>query len=60
MPTPIDILLDPITLTVIALYGALILWEAVAPARLLPRVSSHSTHALNARSGTCRRLMCST
>jgi len=38
MPTPIDILSDPITLTVIAIYGALIAWEAIAPARPLPAV----------------------
>jgi hypothetical protein len=38
MPTPIDILSDPITLTVIAIYGALIAWEAVAPARPLPHI----------------------
>jgi len=38
MPTPLEILLDPISLGVIALYAVLILWEAVAPARSLPRV----------------------
>ena len=38
MPTPIEILLDPASLTVFALYGALILWETVAPARALPSV----------------------
>ena len=38
MPSPLDLLLDPISLTVFAIYGALILWEALAPARALPRV----------------------
>lgn len=38
MPTPIDLLLDPISLTAFAIYGALILWEALAPARPLPAV----------------------
>jgi sterol desaturase/sphingolipid hydroxylase (fatty acid hydroxylase superfamily) len=38
MPSPVDLLLDPVSLTVFALYGALIVWEAVAPARALPRV----------------------
>jgi hypothetical protein len=38
MPSPIDLLLDPISLTVFALYAALIAWERIAPARLLPRV----------------------
>jgi len=38
MPSPIDILLDPISLFVLAMYAGLLLWEAAAPARLLPRV----------------------
>lgn len=35
MPTSIDIQLDPVTLTVNALYLILILWEATASARTL-------------------------
>src|SRR5262245_4098218 len=38
MPSPIDILLDPISLMIFALYGLLIAWEAVAPARRLPPI----------------------
>jgi sterol desaturase/sphingolipid hydroxylase (fatty acid hydroxylase superfamily) len=38
MPTPFEILLDPISLAVMGLYGALIAWEALAPARALPAV----------------------
>ena len=38
MPTPIEILLDPASLTVIALYALLIAWEAAAPARGLPSI----------------------
>jgi len=38
MPTPIELLLDPVSLTVFAIYGALILWEWLAPARRLPTV----------------------
>lgn len=38
MPTALDLLFDPASLAVFALYGALILWEAVAPARPLPAV----------------------
>jgi sterol desaturase/sphingolipid hydroxylase (fatty acid hydroxylase superfamily) len=38
MPTPIELLLDPASLTVLALYGALMLWEALAPARPLPAI----------------------
>jgi sterol desaturase/sphingolipid hydroxylase (fatty acid hydroxylase superfamily) len=36
MPTPIEVLLDPISLLVIALYATLMLWEALFPARQLP------------------------
>ena len=43
MPTPIEILLDPVSLTVMALYGALIAWEALAPARPLPVVKGWRT-----------------
>jgi sterol desaturase/sphingolipid hydroxylase (fatty acid hydroxylase superfamily) len=38
MPSPIDLLLDPVSLAVIAIYASLILWEALAPARRLPAV----------------------
>jgi sterol desaturase/sphingolipid hydroxylase (fatty acid hydroxylase superfamily) len=38
MPTPLELLLDPISLAVFAIYAALILWEAIAPARALPAV----------------------
>ena len=46
MPTPIEVLLDPISLAVIALYGALIAWEALVPARALPRVNAWKTKGL--------------
>jgi sterol desaturase/sphingolipid hydroxylase (fatty acid hydroxylase superfamily) len=36
MPTPIDILLDPVTLVVLALFAGLMLWERLAPGRPLP------------------------
>jgi sterol desaturase/sphingolipid hydroxylase (fatty acid hydroxylase superfamily) len=38
MPSPIDLLLDPISIAVLSIYAALILWEALAPARPLPAV----------------------
>jgi len=41
MPSPIDLLLDPISLTVFALYASLIAWEALAPART-PRPTQQS------------------
>ena len=38
MPTPIEILLDPISIAAIAIYAVLIAWETLAPARPLPAV----------------------
>ena len=46
MPTPIEILLDPVSLGVLALYGALILWEAILPGRELPEVKGWLPRAL--------------
>ncbi len=46
MPTPLQILTDPISLTVFGLYGALILLEALFPARPLPRIRGWRTRAL--------------
>jgi sterol desaturase/sphingolipid hydroxylase (fatty acid hydroxylase superfamily) len=46
MPTPLEILLDPASLTVLALYAALILLEALFPARPLPKVRGWRTRAL--------------
>ena len=36
MPTPIEILLDPVSLMIIAMYAGLMIWEALFPARALP------------------------
>lgn len=38
MPTPIEILLDPISLVIITLYIGLMIWEGLFPARPLPKV----------------------
>lgn len=38
MPSPIEILLDPISLVVIAMYLGLMIWEAAFPARELPKI----------------------
>ncbi len=46
MPTPLQILLDPVSLTVLGLYGVLILLEALFPARRLPHVKGWKTRAL--------------
>lgn len=38
MPTPLEILLDPVSLCILGMYLLLILWEAFLPARKLPRI----------------------
>jgi sterol desaturase/sphingolipid hydroxylase (fatty acid hydroxylase superfamily) len=48
MPTPVEILLDPVSLGVLALYGAMILVEALAPGRELRRVRGWIPRALAA------------
>lgn len=46
MPTPLQLLLDPVTLTVLALFATLMLWEALWPARPLPNVPRWRMRAL--------------
>lgn len=46
MPTPLDLLLDPITLTMLAMFAALALAERLAPGRPLPRVPGWHARAL--------------
>lgn len=48
MPTPLDLLLDPLSWIVFAIFGALALWEALAPARRLPQVRHWRLRALGA------------
>lgn len=38
LPTPLELILDPISYIVFAIYGGLMVWEAVFPARKLPKV----------------------
>jgi len=38
LPSPIEVLLDPISLSFFALFAGLLLWETLAPGRPLPRV----------------------
>lgn len=40
MPTPLEILLDPLSLTILCIYGLLMLWESLFPARQLPRIKN--------------------
>lgn len=46
MPTPLDLLLDPITLTMLVMFAALALAERLAPGRPLPRVPGWHARAL--------------
>ena len=40
MPTPLEILLDPISLIALSMYALLIVWEALFPATELPKVKN--------------------
>ncbi len=51
MPTPIEILLDPISLTILAMYGLLMAWEAGLPGRPLPVVAGWRWRGLVAFTG---------
>jgi sterol desaturase/sphingolipid hydroxylase (fatty acid hydroxylase superfamily) len=48
MISPLDLILDPISLTVFAIYAVLILWEAFMPARPLPRIAGWRLRGLAA------------
>lgn len=38
LPTPLEIIVDPVSFIILGLYALLILWEAISPARQLPKV----------------------
>lgn len=46
LPNPLDLLLDPVSLAVLSIYGGLMLWEALWPARKLPHVKNWKTKGL--------------
>ena len=46
MPTPVDLLLDPLTWILLAMFAGLAAWEALAPGRELPRVRGWTARAL--------------
>lgn len=48
MPTPLEILLDPLSLIILAGYAALMLWEALLPAKKLPVVRHWQLRGLTA------------
>ena len=46
MPTPVDLLLDPLTWILLAMFVGLGVWEALAPGRELPRLRGWTARAL--------------
>lgn len=48
MPTPLDLILDPLSWIVFAMFGGLALWEALAPGRVLPTVRHWTARAFGA------------
>ena len=46
MPTPLEILLDPVSLIFLAMYASLMLWEYLFPARELPRVANWKLYGM--------------
>ena len=46
MPNPIQVLMDPVSIVVLVMYGAMILWETLAPARPLPVARAWRTRGL--------------
>lgn len=45
-PTPLEILLDPVSLIMLAMFAGLVLWEAIAPAKQLPDIKGWKFRAL--------------
>lgn len=48
MPTPLDLIQDPATQVLLAMFAGLALWEALAPGRPLPRVRGWALRGLSA------------
>ncbi len=48
LPSPIDIIIDPISSIIIAMYGLLMIWEALFPAKKLPNVKYWKIKGLTA------------
>lgn len=46
MPTPLELLLHPLSFAFFGMYAVLMLWEAIAPARVLPRLARWRTRGL--------------
>jgi sterol desaturase/sphingolipid hydroxylase (fatty acid hydroxylase superfamily) len=48
MPTPLDLILNPVTFVIVAMFAGLALWEILAPGRALPKVRGWTWRALAA------------
>lgn len=48
MPTPLEILLDPLSLIILCMYGMIMLWEAILPGRTLPEIKYWKIRGLTA------------
>lgn len=48
MPTPLELILDPVSLTIIGLYAVLMLWEFMFPAQKLPHIKGWALRGLMA------------
>ncbi|WP_422079384.1 sterol desaturase family protein [Ulvibacterium sp.] len=48
MPTPLEILLDPVSLVILAIYMILMIWEGMFPARQLPKIKFWKVRGLTA------------
>jgi sterol desaturase/sphingolipid hydroxylase (fatty acid hydroxylase superfamily) len=48
MPTPLDLILDPISWVLFAMFAVLALWQALAPGRALPQVRHWTVRATGA------------
>ncbi len=47
MPTPLDILMNPVSIAVLGLYAGLMIWERIAPGRVLPEVRGWRVRGLS-------------
>lgn len=46
LPTPLEILLDPVSLIILGMFAGLMIWEAIAPAKKLPDIKGWKLRGL--------------
>lgn len=46
LPTPLELIIDPVSIIVFAIYGSLMVWEALFPARELPKMKNWKLRGL--------------